>query len=170
MKVNDIFNEQLVERKQNMTDNLKKVTILAAGVLLLATAFLIPGLRSLIYVIAIGIIAAIVILLRRFNVEYEYIFTNGELDIDQITNKNKRKRLLSVHVDSFMIMVPISNKDYGKDVDKYSKLYDVSSGVLHDNTYAAIFDKDSKKIKLVFEPNEKMFNAIRAYIPRKIKK
>ncbi|PKM58040.1 MAG: hypothetical protein CVU98_02975 [Firmicutes bacterium HGW-Firmicutes-3] len=170
MKVNDIFNEQLVERKQNITDNLKKLTILAGGVLFIAVAFLIPGLRSLIYVIAIVVISCMVILLRRFNVEYEYIFTNGELDIDQIINKNKRKRLLSVHVDSFIIMVPISNKDYGKDVEKYSKLYDVSSGLLQENTYAAIFDKDSKKIKLIFEPNEKMFNAIRAYIPRKIKK
>jgi len=170
MKVNDIFNEQLVERKQNMTDNLKKITILAGGVLFLAVAFLIPGLRSLIYVILIGIIFAMVILLRRFNVEYEYIFTNGELDIDRITNKSKRKRVLSVHVDNFSIMVPISNKDYGKDVEKYSKLYDVSSGILQENTYAAIFDKDSKKNKLIFEPNEKMFDAIRAYIPRKIKK
>jgi len=170
MKVNDIFNEQLVERKQNMTDNFKKITILAGGVLFLAIAFLIPGLRSLIFIIAIGIISGVFILLRRFNVEYEYIFTNGELDIDQIINKSKRKRLLSIHVADFIIMVPISNKDYGKDVEKYSKLYDASSGVLLENTYAAIFDKDSKKSKLIFEPNEKMFNAIRAYIPRKIKK
>ncbi|MCF8019928.1 MAG: DUF6106 family protein [Vallitaleaceae bacterium] len=170
MKVNDIFNEQLVERKQNMTDNLKKITILAGGVLFLAVAFFIPGLRGLIYIIAIGIVFGMVVLLRRFNVEYEYIFTNGELDIDQITNKSKRKRVLSIHVDDFAIMVPVSNKDYGKDVEKYSKLYDVSSGILQDNTYAAIFDKDSRKVKLIFEPNEKMFNAIRAYIPRKIKK
>ncbi|MDF1616694.1 DUF6106 family protein [Petrocella sp. FN5] len=170
MKVNDIFNEQLVERKQNMTDNLKRITILAGGVIVLAVAFLTPGLRNLIYIIAIGVILCVVFLFRRFNVEYEYIFTNGELDIDQIINKNRRKRLLSVHVDNFIIMVPISNKDYGKDVEKYSKLYDVSSGVLQENTYAAIFDKDSKKIKLIFEPNEKIFDAIRAYIPRKIKK
>ncbi len=47
---------------------------------------------------AILIVAAIyggVYLTKQMNVEYEYIFTNGEIDVDLITGKNSRKRLLT---------------------------------------------------------------------------
>lgn len=170
MQFNDIFNEQLVERKPNKSDTIKKVGIAAAGVVLVFLALSIQVLQAFLIPILAAVIFGVVFMMRRFNVEYEYVFTNGELDVDKIINKSKRKRALSFHVSNIEVMVPVNNKDYAREVEKFDKLYDFSSGTVQDNTYAAICDTNGQRLKIIIEPNEKMFDAIRAYIPRKIKK
>lgn len=39
------------------------------------------------------------ILITNMSVEYEYIVTNGEMDIDKIIAKRRRKRLITVKPD-----------------------------------------------------------------------
>ena len=40
-------------------------------------------------IIPIGVIAATVILIRRLDVEYEYLYVNGDLDIDKIMHRQR---------------------------------------------------------------------------------
>lgn len=170
MQFNDIFNEQLVGRKSNKMDTLKQAGIIIAGLILGFVAMSVPALQGfLVFVLAV-IVVGIVFLVRRFNVEYEYVFTNGDFDVDKITNKSKRKRALSFNVSNIEVMVPVNNKDYARDIEQYDKMYDFTSGIVKDNTYAAICLTNGQKLKIIIEPNEKMFEAIRSYIPRKIKK
>lgn len=168
--MNDVFNEQLVARKPNQKDLLKKVGIIGVGIIVIFAALTIEFLMAFIVPVIIVIIVGVVFLMRRYNIEYEYVFTNGELDIDRITNKSRRKQVLSVNVKSFETMVPAGNKNYESEISHFTKLYDFGSGTVTENTYIAIFDKDKERVKMIFEPNEQMFKAIRAYIPRIIKK
>lgn len=168
--MNDIFNEQLVARKPNKKDTLQKIGIAAIGALLIVAALNIPVMGGFVFIVIGAIVAGAVFLMRRYNVEYEYVFTNGDLDIDRITNRSSRKNAISVNVKSFVTMVPMNRKEYEREVSNYSKLYDFSSGVVGEETYAVIFEQDRERIKMIFEPNEQMFNAIRMYIPRIIKK
>ena len=168
--MNDVFNEQLVARKPNQKDLIQKIGIGAAGAVLIFVALNVQALMGFILPIIAVIIVGVVFLFRRYNIEYEYVFTNGDLDVDKIINKSKRKNALSVNVRSFETMVPVSNKDYEKEVSRFTKLYDFSSGTVKENTYAAIFDKDKERCKMIFEPDEQMFKAIRTYIPRIVKK
>lgn len=170
MQSNDMFNEQLVERKPNRSDVIKKIGIILLGIILLVLVLGIPALESFQLPVIVVVIFAIVFFIRRMNIEYEYVFTNGELDVDKIINKSKRKHIVSIHVTKFMVMVPAGNKDFAKEVETYSKLYDFSSGTIKENTYAAIYEAGGNRVKIIFEPNDKMFAAIRSYIPRKIKK
>lgn len=170
MQFNDIFNEQLVARKSNKTDTFKKVGLVALGVVLMFVALSVPVLQGFIVPILVVVVVGVVFLMRRFNIEYEYVFTNGELDVDKIINKSKRKRALSFHVSNIEIMVQVDNKDHARELEKFDKLYDFSSGVNQENTYVAICDTNGQRLKIILEPNDKMFDAIKAYIPRKIKK
>lgn len=170
MQINDIFNEQLVSRKSNKADGLKKAGVIIVGVLLGLLVIGIPSLAALQLPILVGVIVLVVFVLRRFNVEYEYVFTNGELDIDKIINKSARKRVFSIHVSNIEVMVAADNKDYAREVENFTKSFDFSSGTIKENTYIAICDANKVRTKFTFEPNEKMFDAIRSYIPRKIKK
>jgi hypothetical protein len=166
----DIFNEQLITRQQNSKDLLKKIGFIVAGFVILGLTMVLPIISGFFPVILVVVVIGEVFLLRRFNVEYEYVFTNGDFDVDKIINKSKRKRTLSVNVNQFIIMVPVMNKDYAREIESFTKVFDISSGVVNENTYAAIYELSGSRVKLIFEPNQKMFDAIRSYIPRTIKK
>ena len=49
-----------------------------------------------------------VLMFRNLNVEYEYVFVNGDLDIDKIMNKARRKkRMSSVDADQMELLAPV---------------------------------------------------------------
>ncbi|MBC7960135.1 MAG: hypothetical protein H7X94_09730 [Vallitaleaceae bacterium] len=164
----DLFNEQLVTKESSPKDLAKKVGIISfAVVLAFAILALIPSILLIVLIIE-GLI--LVFLFRRFNVEYEYILTNYELDIDRIYNKMKRKKGISIDVKRFSIVVPVLKKEYENELSKVDKVLDFSSGVVKENTYAAIYTMDGKRIKLIFEPNEKLLKSIKMYCPSSFKK
>lgn len=168
--MNDVFNEQLVAKKSTPKDLMIRIGIALGGVALIAIALTVKVLLTFMVPIVIVIIFIELVLIRSLNVEFEYIFTNGELDIDKITNKSRRKQVLSVNVRSFITMVPLKGKAFEGEISQYSQVMDFSSGVVTENTYAALVDINNKRVKLIIEPNEQMFKAIRTYIPRIVKK
>ncbi len=166
--MSDIFVEQLVKRKKNKRSSLKKILIIFAGVIstFLAIEFLFAFSFILIALIWFGVYHFYV----RENVEYEYSFTSGELDIDKIMNRSSRKRILTVDVRDFEVMVKKNLENQNKELNNFTKVFDYSSGEINENIYIAIFRKDKERVKLIFEPNEKTLNSIRMYIPNKIKR
>ena len=51
-------------------------------------------------------------LLTSLNIEYEYSVTNGDIDIDQITAKRKRKRIVSVSGAKIESLEPFNQQEY----------------------------------------------------------
>ncbi|QUH27585.1 DUF6106 family protein [Vallitalea guaymasensis] len=164
----DIFNEQLVEKSNSLKDNLIRVAIIIGAIVLIMVCSMVPVLVGFLIPIALVIIFGAVFLMRRLNVEFEYIFTSGDLDIDKIFNKNKRKKFISIDVRKIEIMAPVNSKDHASELSNYEKVIDCSSGTNNNNTYAAMIVRNGKREKLILEPNEKMLKAIKKYIPRKI--
>lgn len=90
----DSFFEQIVKKKKTVADWLLTVLIILAAVVALAAAFIFVPSFFIILVFGVGYGAWW--LITNQNVEYEYCVTNGDIDIDQITARRKRKRLVSV--------------------------------------------------------------------------
>ncbi|MCT4542656.1 MAG: DUF6106 family protein [Vallitalea sp.] len=164
----DVFNEQLVEKSSSLKDNLIKAAIIVASTVLILVCSMIPVLLGFLFPIAAVIIFGAVFFIRRLNIEYEYVFTSGDLDIDKIFNKNKRKKFISIDVRKIEIMAKVDSKEHARELSNFQKIVDCSSGIKKDNTYAAMIVRNGKREKLILEPNEKMLNAIKKYIPRKI--
>ncbi len=101
---------------------------------------------------------------RRYSIEYEYIVTNDELDIDRITAKKERKRLLTVSARKFEIMAAAKGETFEKaknDSNIIVKL-DASLGEGSENRYYAIFiNKKNEKMLLVFNPTESIQKALK---------
>lgn len=165
---NDIFNEQLVKRALNTKSLMVRVGIVGGAITVLLLVSMILPMILLPAILVIGFIAWF--LIKRTNLEFEYILTNYELDIVKIINKLKRKKGISIDVKKFSIVAPMIKKEYEADLSKFDKVLDYSSGVINENTYAAMYNKDGKRFKLIFEPNEKMLKSIRMYCPSAIKK
>jgi len=109
---------------------------------------------------------------RKFNVEYEYILTNDELDVDRIIAKRIRKRLLTVSVRKFEIMEPAVGEAFEKAMADSSiqVKFDASLGANSENRYYAKFiNKKGEKMILVFNPTDNMLRAMKQSNMRNIR-
>ena len=161
----DSFKEQLVTRKSDKTVFIKRALIFIASLLIAVVLFIFLNVMSLI-LIALLFWGAYT-LIRYFDVEYEYICTNGDLDIDKITAKSRRKRLISVDLKNVLDFGSLNDKNLNKD---YS-IIDATSGESEDKSYF-IQCKDTKygMCNVLITPDEDMLEVIKTYLPRTIRR
>ena len=160
----DVFKEQIVKRKPSTMDNMKRVgLILAVVVVFFIAMYFVAGFAPVI-TLAAGFGAFY--LMSFLKVEYEYVFTNGELDIDIIYNRSRRKRVFSAHVNKFEIMAHVEDMNHAGSFSGAQVTHDYSSGQVGPDTYAFLINKDGKQQKIIFEPNEKMLRAISGSMSR----
>ena len=88
--MNDLYKEILVKQRNSEGAVFKKYGIIALTALLLAGGILF-NILLLIPAIAAGVGAFFI--LSRFEKEYEYLYVNGDFDVDVIYNMQKRKRV-----------------------------------------------------------------------------
>lgn len=170
----DIFKEQLVKRESTNKTTLIKAGIIAGAVVLIfvAGAFSsIPFISMLLPFIFLGIIGGAYFLFTMQNIEYEYIYTNGVLDIDKIVNRSRRKRVFSSDIRAIEVMAHIEDKDYEAEFKNLESTLDFSSGKIKPNTYVAKIPYNNKMAKLIIEPDEIIRESIAtALTPRKFHK
>lgn len=161
----DVFNEQIVKRQGNFQDTLKRIGISVLVVVIVLISF------ALVQQIAIFITAAAIFgaffLMSFLNKEFEYVFTNGELDMDVIYNRSRRKRLFSVMVKDIEVMAHIDDKSHESAFSTAQHVFSCHSGTSGPNTYAFLAVIKGKKSKVIFEPNDKMLKAISSTIGRR---
>lgn len=167
--MNDIFKEQLVAREKGAKERAMMAGILVAALAAIGISSLLPVISDFMFFAAAAILVGAFMLLQRFNVEYEYILTNKDLDIDRILNKAKRKRVVSLNVSEFELVAPLSDQASAQAFASCSETIDCSSGKHKANTYGGIYIRDGKRVKLVFEPEETILSGIRQFIPKKVK-
>ena len=114
------------------------------------------------------VIAAVVFLIRRLDVEYEYLYVNGDLDIDKIMHKAKRKRIFSTNIDNMELLAPEGNE--GINQFRNAKVVDYSSGSADARRYVLVVADNGQVTKLVFEPNDDIIEGIFLMAPRKVVK
>jgi hypothetical protein len=163
----DVFKEQIVKRKATKKDTLMRVgLVLAVFVVFFVSSVFLGGLG--IYV-AFAAGYGAYLLMGRLNVEYEYSFTNGELDIDIIYSKTRRKRLFSSHVNEIEEMAHTEDKTHMGDFPQHAETKDYSSGDPAVSKYAFLLNQNGKTTKVVWEPNETMLKALSTVLtPRKL--
>jgi len=160
----DNFNEWIVKRKRVMTDYALIAAMVLGGVILMSfTGYL--GSFAMIAIFGIGYLVFIGI--KSTNLEFEYSVTNGELDIDKIIARSRRKRLISVHSSTFEYFAPLTTENKSMfEGDGALKKIDAFSSLESDNIYFAIYHKNNDKIRLAFEPTEKMIADFSRFVPR----
>lgn len=98
----DHYNEQLVKKISDGRDIVLRALICAAAAAVIALSVIGVMMFGFAPIIIIGIGACYLayLLLTGTSVEYEYIVTNNDLDIDKISGKRKRKRLITVKLNT----------------------------------------------------------------------
>lgn len=160
--MDDFYTEQLIKKQADSKDTLKKVGLIALTVVSVLLVFVIPvGI-----ILPVVMIVIDVLMFRNLNVEYEYVFVNGDLDIDKIMNKDRRKRMFSVDADQMELLAPVG----AVELMQYKKIktYDYTSGKKDEKIYALIASNKGEVCKVLFEPNETIVEGFFVKAPRKV--
>ena len=159
----DHFSELIIPRKPRPADAVKKVLLIIAT--LIAAFF---GLMvSPIFLIAFIILGfPDYFLFPRFNVEYEYAYVNGEIDVAAIFSKASRKHLDTITLENVECIAPVSSHH----LDSYGvtyKVVDYTSGEADHKVYAIIKSGNDSK-KYLLELDEAMLEDLRWRLPGKV--
>ena len=164
--MSDLYTELLVKKKKTPKDSLIKY-----GLIVLTVLFALAGLLIHPYLWAGLIVFAILdyFIIPKTNLEYEYLFVNGEMDIDVIMSQSKRKRVFSFQVSDIDLMAPVNSHrmDYYNNNQKM-KVYDFSSGYEDHKCFAAIMRHDNDTCRVLLEPDDTLAQGMRNYAPSKI--
>ena len=164
--MNDGYEEILVKRGKTPKDTILKAVIIgvtavlvAAGIFFFNPLFLLAGM-------ALGLLGYYLIL-PNFDLEYEYLYVNGDFDIDKIMNKTRRKRVASYTLEEMEIIAPSSSHDLDPWRGKAS-VKDYTSGQMNKNSYTALYNTSSGQLLVMLELDEDVIRDIRRLAPRKI--
>ncbi len=163
----DIYAEQLVSKNTGSDVTLKKAGVIAVMVILVVG--LVVFLSWLFPInVALGILVCYggFYIMSGLGVEYEYLVTNKDLDIDKIMGKRKRKRLISIDISTIEKFGKLENAE---DVPDGTTLVLAGSNAGEDDYFADFKHSSLGNVRLVFTPNEKILNSINASLPRLIK-
>lgn len=164
----DNFAEYLVKKQPTGSEKIKNIMSII-GMIILTAALLVLGIMLrggiinfilLIFALVSGV--ATFFTIRNTKVEYEYTFTNGDLDIDKIIAQSKRKEMLSVQVGKFT--------DFGKYTENApEETADMTVVMATDNIashewYADFPHEDYGNCRLIFCPDERMLSNIKPFL------
>ena len=162
--MNENYAEQLIKRRTPayayaLTGVLGAVTAVAiflaltTGVLAVILMFIVGFLTYLSY--------------RNTHVEFEYLFVGGQLSVDKILGKSKRKKAFECSMEEIQVVAPADSymlNDYKNAV----KTVDFSSHMEHVKVYVAVVQVKGERTKVMLEPGEKMLGCMRQCAPSKV--
>ncbi len=163
----DLYQEILISRKTPFVNKIIKgaayvatALFLLIGMLFLNPLYFIPG-------IALG--ACCYFLVPKLDLEYEYLYVNGELDIDAIYSKQKRKRIASYDMAELEILAPSTSHALDSYLNQGGvKVRDFTSRDPQTQSYTLVFSKDGKRDIIKVELNDVIVGDVRRIAPRKV--
>lgn len=182
--MNDVYLEYMIKKKKDTKQKTLMALIIALGVILTAallvatyvSALALMGTQFGSFAFSIGFVLIALLwygaylLLGMQNIEYEYILTNSEIDMDKIMSKRGRKRIVSFDFREVNICASVNDSEHNHDYKNVtpSKVFDLVGDRSSGNIYFADFLLDGESARVLFQPTYKMMNEVKKFNPRNI--
>lgn len=167
--MSDLYLEELIKKKRTVKDNALRAFLMGLTAVLVVLSLL--TLSMVMILPAIVICVADIFLFPRFSVEWEYQYVNGELDVDRILNRAKRKRMASYDIANAELIAPAASHrfDYHNNNTKLRvRDYTSCDPQREKQVYAMLVSGEGELAKVLFEPSEQMLKDMRTKAPRKV--
>lgn len=161
-EMGDFYTEQLVKRRASKGAVLVKAGLSLLTVLAFLSFFLFtPGILFLAVMIAVDIFA-----FRQLDLEFEYLYVNGDLDIDKIMAKQRRKKVFETNISELEILAPTGSAELN--AFQKVKTHNFSTLEPDHKTYTMVIVRNGEKEKIIFEPNQIILDGMKMLAPRKV--
>ncbi|MCR5019486.1 DUF6106 family protein [Ruminococcus sp.] len=165
----DSFKEQIIRKENTSKDSTMRFLIAFACVALSFAVIMFTIMLSGFFPMALFISGLIVYggvhLIQNLNLEYEYIFTNGDLDIDKVIAARSRKHLATLKVNDATDIGEYKGSDSGS---RTIILASAMNSEMQD-WYMDIKHADLGDVRLIFTPDDDMLRVIKTHLPRTIR-
>ncbi|MBQ8085007.1 MAG: hypothetical protein IJ232_02745 [Lachnospiraceae bacterium] len=99
-------------------------------------------------------------------VEYEYIITNGNVEISAIYGASRRKIKKQFDATNIKMLCPGDSNRLGG--ENFEKKYDFTSKRKDEPNVAAVIERDDKKELVLMELNDKCIDHMKTYLRHKV--
>lgn len=163
--MNDSYAEWLVKRK---VPSYAYAVNAVMAFLTLVCLFLAMtmGVLAIVLLLVVGFLTYLSY--RNTRLEFEYLFVSGQLSVDKIMGKAKRKRAYECSMEEIQVIAPSDSYVLNDYKASNPKLLDFSSHEAGAKTYTAVVRHGGEVTKVIFEPNDKMLQCFRQTAPRKV--
>lgn len=160
--MHDMYKEILIPRRAESKD---KALVILLGILTVLCA--IAGLLFHIGGLVLAIVFGFLTWWRKgfLHLEYEYAYTNGQIDIDRILDAQRRKRIATYDPEKLLCLAPkgsVALGNYPRDI----KVADYTSGDGHTSYYVAIYQTDNGQLAVWLELPADVVSNMRLRNPR----
>lgn len=160
-----ISKEILIKRKPDLMEQMLKNALIAVMVMLFITGIL--G-NPIMIVVGLLVVLLCYFVFPRFNVEYEYNYFHGEIDVDKIFSKRKRKRMGTYNLEQVVEIVPTGSKELERyRGDGNIKVLDYSSGYIQVPSWTFVIQNENGTQFVRMELDAEVMEEIRMLAPRK---
>ncbi len=165
----DVFIEKIVVRKRTAVDVLIVIGLIILSIFLIFFVLpFIPLINSIWFFASAVVIFFAYNLAKSRYIEYEYSVTNGDLDIDTIIARRKRKRIFSGHCRDFEIVAKLKSSRYNNSIENIPKKINAASSLDSPDVYFIVTEYNGERTVIYFEPDQRMLDSFKTFIPRKV--
>lgn len=163
----DVFCEYIVTKKKELVDYLLIFAIAGGAVVLTYILMLLMLMFSQFASIVMLLIAGCwwggIQLIKGRSVEYEYILTNSELDIDRIVAKSRRKRVCSIDFKHIDLCASTTDPTFAANYNNAGQrtVKNFAGDITADNVYFVDFANESQQTRVIFQPGKRMLEGMK---------
>ena len=164
----DSFKEQIIKKENTGRDTTMRFLIAFASVAL-AFAIIMFAIMFRSFLPIAFFLGGLAIygglhFIRNLDLEYEYIFTNGDLDVDKVIAARSRKHLVTLKVND---ATDIGEYDGGS-CDKTVVMASAMNSDMKD-WFLDVKHPEHGDTRLIFTPNDDMLRIIKTHQPRNLR-
>lgn len=164
--MNDGYEEILVKRGKRPGETVLKAVIIAAIAVLIAGGLFLFSPIFMVLGMGLGLLAYYLIF-PNFDLEYEYLYVGGDIDIDKIMAKRKRKKVASFSKENLEAMAP-TGSDHVSSCIKNAKVQDYTSSDPNVKTWTLIYNSEKATEAVMLELTDEIAQDMRRFAPRKV--
>lgn len=161
-----LYAEARAKKKETAKDKLLKFSTWGGMIFCFLVGFLYA--KMILMLVGLILMGFGFYLLPKLNVEWEYVFCDGQLDFDRISGGAKRKTMLRVDFEHLVVVAPKNSHALDGYRHNGVAVKDFTSLDEGKNVYGMVITGGEQNQLIFFEPSEKMLAAMKQKAPRKI--
>lgn len=165
----DVHIEDIIKRKPSNAARIFKIIFIILAVFCFCMAVLFIPIVFLIMAVVFAGLAYFYH--NRIYVDYEYMYTNGDLSIDRVLNNIKRKRIVSMDMNDLEIVAPVGSDGLNGYSQKKLKSHDFTDHNSDSKVYCLIFrnQKNNNAEEMAFiNPSAELLDAMWQINPHQV--
>ncbi|MBS7297806.1 MAG: hypothetical protein KIG65_01855 [Eubacteriales bacterium] len=170
----DVFCEYIVTKKKEALDYFIIFSVAVAVILLtyilMIVMFAFKSFASIVLLLIVGCWWGGIQLIKGRSMEFEYILTNHELDIDRIVARSRRKRLCSIDFKHIDVCASTSDPTFAHIYKNTAerKILNLAGDADAENVYFVDYSHESQQMRVLFQPSKRILDGIKKCAPRTV--